>query len=271
MKFQADKRVLEKILDEHLCVLVKYNKSTKAPGINKLSEITSKLFMSNYDNMINYNLLKENGIKNIIYFGDRVIDQKKFKAYKINYFHIKDDIIPQIFDKAYNIMETVLNKEMKLLLVCDSGISNMVIVFYMINRFYLLTYKSGYNETLKLLDLEQSQILMILKFLKESRPCIDITPEQFLYLLKIEYNFKKYYLDQLLIEIENVGYHEDNDSELDELESLMDEIIIDDIIVGYLKKIFNYNNLQQTKTHDKNEEENEYLKIDKLEDLDEIL
>src|SRR5579883_2210517 len=172
-------------LDGNLNRIMKYIRAFMGPGMNKVSEITTHILISNTENAEQLSVIKEYGIKSLLYFGSQPKDPKILKTYqkkKLNYLQIpigektgKPPNLMQYLDSAYQfIHQSVLNEE-KVLLHCNEGVSLSVafLIYYLLRRYYITNFKSSKDKTKDLIDPEITFILGIIKFLKELRPCIE--------------------------------------------------------------------------------------------------
>lgn len=208
-------------IEQTLFKIVKYVKAVQGPGINKVSEITTHLLLGTYENSLDIELLKDFNINVIIYFGTQPKEEKiinKYKRKKIQYFNIdindvddKNKIVPNLtpyFDYCYNLIhENVLNQK-KVFLHCKSGssLSVIMLLYYLVRRYYVINFLKHKEVTKLIVDLQNSFVLDIIKFIKENRPSIDPHPEYILQLLVIEHKIKKGYKQILMSEIKNDMY-----------------------------------------------------------------
>ena len=272
--------------EDHLTRLINYNKSIRGPGLSNISEITTHIFTINIDlqknNQIN-NLLKDHDITNIITVGEEI----KKKDKKINYFYIPIDEksnITTIVNQCYQIIYDSMKNQEKILICSTSTGKNwnsVILFYYFLNRFYLVNFKRNYEQTLLIIDPDESFALIILKFLKAQRACIDLLTNQIIHILKIEIMMKKYFTDILFNEAKDFHFEETSEKDEDDFfqnneEEEEDEENILSLIKKYLKKKFDKKNelkpdeKSELKPEEKSELKPEEKYQDKLEDLDNI-
>lgn len=199
---QIKKNILKKALDSCFNEMVNYSRNTMGPGINKISEITSHLCISNYDTCLEINNLKDFDIDFVIYLGLKAQNPEFLKKYELenkNFLQIKipdflnNQKLPNLanfLEEVYLTLHNLVYDKKKILICCDRGVSlsGGVLLYYFLRRFYLTN-----SDNPSLENLEQFYSLEILKFLKEFRPCLDIHPGWLYQILVLEIMIKENY------------------------------------------------------------------------------
>jgi hypothetical protein len=181
----SSEREKDIIKDNHGRIMA-YMMKNQAPGIEKFSETTPHIYLSNWKNGCDVQLLREQGIKRVLYLGTDKKPESVIKAYgKRNISHAEmpiavdppTNILPSLQNLSAFIHESVM-KEEKILIHCKDGsaVSPSILVFYLLSRYYLTNYITNLNVTKLLVDPESMFALTIIKFLKQYRPCIVIHP-----------------------------------------------------------------------------------------------
>lgn len=200
IKFKEQSK-MRNIMIENFNTMVRYQKSIQGPGINKISEITPHLLLSNYDASLDFVNLKENGINFILYFGTKERDQTLLNRYKNKDIETRQIQLPDVennqnppnvqsyLDPVYNILHSLVLDEKKILLCCDRGVSLSVcfLMYYFLKRYYLINIEKNKNA---LMNIKNVFITDILKFIKDIRVCIDVHPGFLQQLVMIEMNYK---------------------------------------------------------------------------------
>jgi predicted protein tyrosine phosphatase len=162
----------------------------QAPGMDKLSEITKHIYISNWKNSCDLQLLRENGIKGVLCVTNQKKPEAIMKGYeKRNITHMQlpfatpaegekpDNIIVHAQKMTAYILGLVSNED-RVLVHCQDGvsISPAVVAIYMLTRYYTVSFMNDMEVTKKLVNPEEMFMPVIIKMLKEYRPCIVIHP-----------------------------------------------------------------------------------------------
>jgi|GEM_PF-4556585 len=199
-------------------LIVRYVRAFAGPGLNKISELTTHILVSNIENASQPSQLKEYGIEAILYIGLIKKSPELLNSYrkkKIEHHHISfpdieetNDKVPKnlipFLDQSYQIIHNYVSNERKILVHCLSGLSLSVsvILYYLLNRYYLTNFKIHKNKTKELIDYEISFLPKLVRFLKEMRPCISPHPSYIHQLLLRENQMKKYFANILTQEMQ---------------------------------------------------------------------
>jgi hypothetical protein len=174
------------IIKHHHGQIMKFMMKTEAPGMDKVSEVTDHIYLSNWKNGCDTMLLREQGIKAVLYLGQAPKNPSVLKAYekrKIAHLHFPisaeppTDILPHVMRFNAYIHDHVRNED-RILIHCEDGISSSpaILAIYFINRYYITNFITNLGITKKLVDPESMFTIYIIRFLKEYRPCIVIHP-----------------------------------------------------------------------------------------------
>lgn len=282
-------------IENNLASINRYIKTIQGPGLNKISEITNNIYVSNVDNMQEMSLLKEYGISSILYIGKLSLNKKILQNYtkrKIQYKYMglsnistnKFDIRSYL-DESYEYIHKFVNDNKKILLVCDNGISMSIILllYYLLKRYYTTNMNINKQKTLDLIYTDVYFLTDILKFIKESRPCAEPDIDHIYQLLLVEYVFKNICYNKILVDAQNYIQKKskksknNNDSDSDSDNDSEPDINMDDendkelyeerIIDEYLTDKFLPDNLSIPKTKSKKKVS---FNFDKLSDLKDI-
>ncbi len=191
------------ILESESARIIKYLSQHAGYGMNTLSEITEHIYVSNWSNSVEIKDLQTNkivGIVNVSGVEKPEAIAKKYQKKKIQEMFIKvgdspQDNIGQFFDSSYwFIHERVHQKGQKVLIHGRQGISRVaaIVAHYFLRRYYLTNYKPKKLERVeRLTTMHKFYLLDILKFMKDSRPCMDPNVGFIQQLLLAEYMMKK--------------------------------------------------------------------------------
>jgi hypothetical protein len=169
---------------ESLSKIIGYCRSVQGPGINDISSITTHVLISNYKNALNITRMRESGIKNIFYIGklDKESVLKKYEKRKIRHTQLNVeesetlDLLPHLH-QCYKIIHNCVEKEERILIHCDKGVnlSPSIVSYYFLIRYYLTNFDPEADND-ELLDYRTSFLPGIIRFIKETRACIEPGP-----------------------------------------------------------------------------------------------
>jgi len=201
---------LEDILTNEFTNVMKYLDHHVAPMIDFISEVSSHLYLSSFDPACDINTLMEMDIDGVLYLSDRCYkDEEILNDYKLN--EIEHYFIPLLdepsqdlsdaFNKSYNIITSYVEKDKKILIHCESGISRCATILcgYLLKRQYMVSfnkYKHIKNLYIKkqlytgLISVNQYLLTKILKYIKQYRQCVYPNPGFVQQLLMLEYRLK---------------------------------------------------------------------------------
>lgn len=191
------------IMNNALETMLSYQRLNQKPGINKISEITPHLYLSNYEASLDFVNLKDYNINFILYFGTKERNQTLLNRYKSKDIETTQIRIPDpppsdqqtppdirtYFDPVYNIIHDLVLKEKKILLCCDRGVSlsAVFLLYYFLKRHYILNTSGKLNA---LLDIKNVYSVDILKFIKDIRGCTEIHEGFLQQIIMTEMNYK---------------------------------------------------------------------------------
>lgn len=278
-------------IEDNLGAIFKYIKATQGPGLNKISELTTHILVSNMENACSIDRLKDFGVDAILYIGLRKKEEvllKKYSRKKIEHYHIEFpdvnetsdskcmNLVPHL-DYTYQIIHKYVIDEKKILVHCSAGLSLSiaVLLYYFLVRYYITNFKINKDRTKDLISTKIYFLPGVVKFIKELRPCIDPHIDYLYQLFMFEYKIKKYFQNILVQEsrqnrssiLKNKNKNEDKDeNEGPELfpEYSDEEKDIDD----YLDEIYSKNKEPEETVETSSKKIKEVY--DKLEDLLEI-
>jgi hypothetical protein len=165
---------------------MKYMVKNEAPGMDKFSEVTQHIFISNWKNGCDTTMLREQGIKAVLYLGVDAKHASVTKAYEkrhINHLHLPVDmeppanILPHV-QMLNSFIHDHVRKEEKVLIHCNDGISisPAILAIYFISRYYVTNFITNMKITKNLVHPEEMFAPTVIKFIKQYRPCILIHP-----------------------------------------------------------------------------------------------
>ena len=229
----AQNRKIKLYIDDTLGKIVRYCRTMQGPGINKISEMTQHIYISNFDNACDIDQIRELGINIILYLGLKEKESSTLKRYrkrKIEHiqFRIEDsessNLVPHL-DRCYDMVHQYILDEKKILIHCDKGVSlsPSLVAYYFIKRYYLTNFKRKKSKTKELIDFRTSFLPIVFRFMKECRPCIDPKPNFIYQILCIEQQMKQYFYRIIIEEAKSKGkFDKEDDSEDDSDPELME-------------------------------------------------
>lgn len=156
------------------------------PGFGKLSETTSHVYITNLDTSLNIDILKENGIRAVLYLDNQNKSKEALKAYrdrKIDHMFVPmaDDIEANImgkFEPCYQYIHQWVEKEKKVLVHCAAGMSRSaaVVMYYFLKRYYVVNAGIEVKVTRDLMDIRNYHIVRVVSMVKDCRPCVRPNP-----------------------------------------------------------------------------------------------
>lgn len=178
--------------------------SKRGIGINELNEITSHIYLTNYENSINVKLMKKHNISIVINASGIIKDGKILERYtreSITNIDLYFDV--ESFDSAYNIIIRAIKDNRIVCIACEHGqvFSPALIAYYFMRRYYILRFedaKKSFQCKSKMLriidtDIEHFVIMNIILMIKSLRPCITLNESLIELLVNTEINFKEYF------------------------------------------------------------------------------
>ncbi len=160
-----------------------------APGHNAISEITSNIFITNIENLLNVKVIQDYGITVIICLVDVPIPKKYIKLgfNTLSLSHVDDEreLILNTLYSMYDEIYKYICLQKKILICCRTGtsLSPTIVISYLIRRNYLMRldqcrnitkYKNRQAAIKALAKLDYSDLPDIFKFVLQSRKCMKI-------------------------------------------------------------------------------------------------
>jgi hypothetical protein len=193
--------------------IIKYLKENPGPGFNKITEITTNILMSDFDNSCDIEILKSYGIRTILDVSNIERDPeliKQFDKKRINYVAINTptnfDVLSiekfaNYINTGYDIIHASVTKNNKILVHCIDGvnISAVFVIYYLLKRYYLCNFLINIDSTRKIADPDHYFLLDIIKFIKDRRLCIEPDASLIMQLTRIESAIKDYHRSILQI------------------------------------------------------------------------
>lgn len=193
-----------KLFNQFTAEIVQYLQNNKGPGYSKTSEITSHIYISNWDNACDMSNLKDHDIQGILHLGEDPKPDKILKGYqkiKMEHHYIKIDDstsanIMAHLDICYEYIRRFIEADKNILVHCNEGVSRAptVVAYYLLKRYYLTNFRRADGirsvKNRELVSPEMSFVLDIIKFIKQSRQCIVPNPGFVQQLLIMEHRMK---------------------------------------------------------------------------------
>lgn len=195
-------------LEYHLTETMRVIRGIRGPGINKISEITTHLYLANVATATNPELLKEYGIRNIFHIGTPVNQDTKadLDRRKLSYVNLptQANMVPH-FENCYYLLQQNIKDGKKTIVCCESGISvsAVVLIYFFQKRYYITNYGRNRDKTLELISPDYSIVPAVVRFMKETRSCIDPEAEYIKQILRVEFQVKATLEAQLIAEARN--------------------------------------------------------------------
>jgi hypothetical protein len=151
------------------------------PGLSRMSEITSHIFISTWELSENQQSLRDNGIRAILTLETRPKESSTLKRYRsmhIDHKQIEVEDSPRAplldtLDACYDFIHEHVAKQHSVLVHCMQGVSRSVAVVaaYYLRRLYMLSFKKSPRFTRDIVDSETFLLGIALDKVQESRPC----------------------------------------------------------------------------------------------------
>lgn len=200
-------------IEYHLSEAIRVIRTIQGPGINKISEVTSHLYLANIETALNRDELRSYGIRVILHLGTAISQAvfNELQQRKVTYINlpIKDsknrgqdpDLVPY-FENCYHILQKNIKAGNKTVIACESGvsISAAILIYFFQKRYYITNYGISKDKTKDLISPDYSVVPEIIRFMKESRPCIEPKPNLIFQILIIEFEVKHALSRELLKE-----------------------------------------------------------------------
>ncbi len=187
-------RVSDEVLRESLRCF-----SNPGPGMDKISEITTNIYITNMRGAEDIPKLREMAIKLVVFVVDRLgmINFKNYNKRKIETIEIRfsdnNDIYGVLPFEIYEKIQNYTNNSARVLFVCDDGCnkSPAVLSLFYLSRYYDSNYITNIEVTRNLLTTENFIIPAIFKKIKSGRNCAVVNPKIIQHIIMIESNRKK--------------------------------------------------------------------------------
>lgn len=171
--------------------------SQKTPGISKINEISSQIYLSEFKAYKNTDAIHDLQIGAVIGIGTPPFNND-FKLKAVYYIDIPNN--RDMFFMTYDIVNKLLQSNTKILIVCEDGVSlgPSVLLYILTKRFYELKFRSQNDKSIekKLIDMNHFYCVGITEFIKGARGCIDIPLAN--HIVATEYQLKLQYQEILL-------------------------------------------------------------------------
>lgn len=197
MLTKRDKQYVE----AELAKIGKYLQQEAGPGMDKFSEITPHIFISNWSSGCNPQYLRDKSIELVICVSKHKKTREELKLYNVLRIHqvqipIEDtprDNINVHFEKFYDMMLSSIMEEKTILVHCQTGASSSValVLYYLLKRYYVTNF--GKKEALdrELISMRSFKLKSLIEYMKERRTCIDPNMGFIMQLLTAELLLKK--------------------------------------------------------------------------------
>lgn len=204
-------RRLDEFIKKQHEKIVRYLRATSGPGMHKINEITQNIYITNQDNANDVENLKGYRIKTVFNLGDPRSEKelRRYKRRKIDHIQVnisdsENQDISSVLDYSYNvILESIQNKH-KILVHCNSGVSRApaIVIGYLLRRQYRISFekykkiikpKKRMNMLRTIINPTNLLLMKIIKFIKQSRPCIEPNAGFVWQLLMFEQFLKRQY------------------------------------------------------------------------------
>lgn len=178
------------LIQYHHGRVMRYMIRNQAPGMDKLSEITKHIYISNWKNGCDLHILREHGIKGVLCVTNQQKPESVLRNYEkrgISHKQIPfaspvegeppDNMLVHARDMN-NFILSHIEKEDRVLVHCQDGVSlsPAAVAIFALTRHYMINYIDNMSMTKKLVKPDHMFAPTIIRMLKEYRPCILIHP-----------------------------------------------------------------------------------------------
>lgn len=178
------------LIQYHHGRVMRYMIRNQAPGMDKLSEITKHIYISNWKNGCDLHILREHGIKGVLCVTNQQKPESVLRNYeKRGISHKQVPFASPVEGEPpdnmlvhartmNNFILSHIEKEDRVLIHCQDGVSlsPAVVAIFAITRHYMINYIENMSMTKKLVKPDHMFAPTIIRMLKEYRPCILIHP-----------------------------------------------------------------------------------------------
>lgn len=190
----------QELIEEETSNIGYYLRREAGPGMNKFSEITPHIFISDWDGAANGDNLRDNDIELIICVSKERKSKTTTNLYeslRINQIVIPIADNPQEnlsmhFENFYEIVHNALLEERTILVHCQYGtsVSAALVLFYLLKRYYITNFGKKETRDMELIG-PVFKLQNIIEFVKERRPCVEPNPGFIAQILTAEMFLKK--------------------------------------------------------------------------------
>jgi hypothetical protein len=163
--------------------IAKFLQQEAGPGMDKFSEISEHLYVSNWNSACNPQYLKDKDIELVICVSKDSKSKSETKLYKTMRIHqisipIEDnqnENITRFFEQFYRTLYDAILKEQHILVHCETGASTSValVLYYLLKRYYLTNFGKKASLDKELMSPKMFKLKDIITYIKARRTCID--------------------------------------------------------------------------------------------------
>jgi len=167
--------------------------SQPGPGVNKYSEITTNIFITNKQSGTDISTLKHNKFSmvvaiNVEFSADDTEKQFKKQKIKLRLVNVASDLSTMLPFKLYEEIQNHINSDKRLLVFCNDGcsISPVFVMYFYFMRYYDGNYTKNISVTENLLLSRTFVMPTIAKKIKMGRICSSPNRNLLTELIRIE-------------------------------------------------------------------------------------
>jgi len=173
----------QQYVESEVMRIAKYLQQEAGPGMDKFSEITSHLYVSNWSSSCNSNYLKDKDIELVICVSKDSKSKNELRLY--NTMRIQQVVVPiedsqneninRYFEQFYQMLYDAILEEKHILVHCETGSSSSVamVLYYLLKRYYLTNFGKKSSMDQELMSLRSFKLKDIITYMKARRTCID--------------------------------------------------------------------------------------------------
>ncbi len=239
-----------KFLVDEAKQILKYLDENDGPGINNIDQILQHVYLSNYQNATNKQVLRQYRIKEILFINESKKTDETMKLYEEleinhNYLYAIDGNVKftefmELVEHAYDLIVKAITSKKNILIHCSAGISRSptVVIYYVLKRYYLLNLKNviaeiGILETKdeikkeiptikinarKIVNPFKSYLINAIRLVKNRRVCIQPNSYFIQMLLSSEQALKQVFYKAVNEKLMKIGQNLDENDESEESE-----------------------------------------------------
>jgi len=200
MLTKRDKQYIE----AELAKIGKYLQQEAGPGMDKFSEITPHVFISNWNSGCNPQYLRDKSVELVVCVSKHKKSREELKLYNVLRIQqvqipVEDtprDNINAHFEKFYEMMLASIMEEKNILVHCQTGASSSValVLYFLLKRYYVTNFGKKESLDRELVSMKSFKLKMLIEYMKERRTCIDPNLGFVMQLLTAELLLKKKFL-----------------------------------------------------------------------------